>query len=140
MVYSNDDGYFTILTHNVKSKIHLLLTTRRRYHQNYLVPLPKQGLHAVELADLLAVHEDVEMSAKPAFGIHQMEFCGRELPDQKIDQFRNGRGRNRDLALVIEIILHCRGKTDNRHGAILLRVSGDCPESRVSKIVGPRNP
>jgi len=102
------------------------LSPRRGRHKDDLIILPQFCIQPIQIADVGAIHKNIEMPAEIAVGTDQVEFDGRILLDHIFDQFMDRRGRHRELGLVVHIVFHHVGKTDVRHRHILLRVGCFC--------------
>lgn len=57
------------------------LAPGRRRHQDYFVIFLQLRIQPIQLADMRAVDEDIEMPAEIAIRIDQVEFNRRVLPD-----------------------------------------------------------
>src|SRR5690606_25232959 len=75
--------------------------------------------HPFQVADMNAVHKNIEVTADLTIGTEKVRLEGGILKKGIFDQFGNGHTGHAELTLVIHIIFHQGRESDNWHKNII---------------------
>ena len=97
------------------------LTPRRGSHQNDFIHFSQACIHPIQIPDMCTVDEDIEMLAKLALRVHQVELDWRILLYDLIHYFLHCRSWYVKFRLIINIIFHHGGEAYGWHEGIVIQ-------------------